>query len=76
MTDTKPYAGASFEPLDDIRKALCESDRGGLMVARCRALWNEIERLRELCRKHNIPVETIDEQRKLAGRPDAPEFGV
>lgn len=76
MTDPKRYDGASFETLDEIRRAACESDRGGLTVARYRALWNEIERLRDLCRKHNIPIETMDEQRREAGRPDAPEFGV
>ena len=37
----------STEPLDNIRSNECESDVGSLCTRRFRALWNEIERLRE-----------------------------
>ena len=41
------YDTASKEPLDVIRANECEGD-GNLATYRFQALWNEIERLREI----------------------------
>lgn len=43
----------STEPLDVIRANECENQLGSLCTARYRALWNEIERLRNLLPKEN-----------------------
>lgn len=50
----------STEPLDVIRANECESQVGSLCTDRFRALWNEIERLREL-NKEATPMKNANQ---------------